>query len=466
MRTDELRGALGDLAGEPPIVDDAYAAVKRRVRRERRRVRVGAFAIAAFLIAATGLGVRIHSTSGRHVTVANPTTPAPESVGVADLTWTRVGAPFNVERVATANGRTFAVGSSWDGAARIGVLNTDGTWTSVDPAAGYAWSGSVNDLVGIPGALVAVGSSGGPQGGAHQDAWRSTDGGRTWRSVRVEVTSRNGQRITIDHVVVSNGVVYAVGTQHEIPDSSCPLIVWRSDDGTDFHLMPTNIDCDTGSDIADGPAGVVVVTSGNATVWTTNGPEWSPHLIAPDAPGVPTSNAHVFAVTGSDNGYVAVGSIGVPPNNLAGAIWWSADGITWSRVATNTPDPRYGQAQFHDVAHSAAGWIAVGWQQHAGTDAFSATSDAVVWTSPDGQHWTALTRDVGAFEQYAWISGVGATTDGFVIFGQANVTDQPVGNDLTHQRIVLWMGSSTPSSPPVGIVEGSPRVPEARSTPR
>ena len=80
-----------------------------------------------------------------------------------------------------------------------------------------------------------------------------------------------------------------------------------------------------------------------------------------------------------------------------------------------------------------------------------------MWTSPDGRHWTADTRDGATFEQDAWISGVGATADGAAIFGQSNINGTETQNDPTRQDLVLWMGSGTPASSPVGIVEGSLR---------
>ena len=175
---------------------------------------------------------------------------------------------------------------------------------------------------------------------------------------------------------------------------------------------------------------------------------------------VPDPNARVMAVAGDDSGYVAVGSTRDVTNSSkdsGGAIWWSTDGHTWTKVATalSPTDPKYIQAEFTGVAHSAAGWIAVGWQQHSGTEPFSALSDAVVWTSPDGRHWTPDTRDGGTFEQNAWVTGVGETADGFAIAGQANTSASPAAGDPTHQDIVFWMGSSAPTNPPVGIVEGT-----------
>ena len=85
-------------------------------------------------------------------------------------------------------------------------------------------------------------------------------------------------------------------------------------------------------------------------------------------------------------------------------------------------------------------------------------TDAIVWTSPDGQHWTPIRRDGDAFEQYARADAVGATSDGFAIFGRADITGNgvPGTGDPIRQEDVLWLGSSSPASTD-GIIEGSLR---------
>ena len=216
--------------------------------------------------------------------------------------------------------------------------------------------------------------------------------------------------------------------------------------------MPGELMCAGPPDLAAGPAGIVVTTSRNATAWRNAGGEWLPHSVSHEA--LP----HVFSVAGSDDGYVAVGSTGNPAHDLTGAIWWSADGKSWSRVATaaSPPDPNYRQAQFTGIVHTPGGWIATGWQLHPGGS--PAVSDAIMWTSPDGQHWTPSARDGATFEQYAWTSGVGTTADGAAIVGRANITGNgvPGTGDPIRQDDVLWFGSSTPAGTD-GIIEGSLR---------
>ena len=366
-------------------------------------------------------------------------------------------APFSVNRVASGNGQTFALGDAADGSAEIGEVDANGVSAGVNPTAGYVQrpaSGTVNDLVGIPGALIAVGRSAGANG-FYPDAWRSTDGGHTWHGAAVE-TPRGGANAMISRVVVSNGVVYAIGTPSPITSlTNCPIAIWKSNDGTDYHLTSAQFACGGQIDATTGPAGVVITTSDNATAYTENGDAWSAHRIAAT---IPDPNARVMAVAADDNGYVAVGSTRDVTNSSkdsGGAIWWSPDGSTWTRVATalSPTNPKYIQAEFTGVAHTDAGWIAVGWQLHPGGD--PASTDAIVWTSADGQHWTPDTHDGGVFEQYARADGVGPTADGFAIFGEGNITGTGAALDPIRQDDVLWLGSPTAPSPATGIIEGT-----------
>ena len=52
------------------------------------------------------------------------------------------------------------------------------------------------------------------------------------------------------------------------------------------------------------------------------------------------------------------------------------------------------------------------------------------------------------------IDGVGATADGFVMFGSHEKGEDIHGNPLGYEN-VLWLGSSTPAADPVGIIEGT-----------
>src|SRR5690349_5218088 len=180
MKTDELRHELDVLAGREPAVDEAWDAVNARVRRRRTRTGVGVLAVSILVIG--GAVVAVHDPSNpAHVTVRNP--PVEPSGNVVDFAWTRVAADFDVARVVTADGKTFAVGAA-NGKPVIAEIEGGRVVTRVDPTADddlAVRAGVVNDLVAVPGALVAVGESANtPSGAEHADAWRSTDRGHSW----------------------------------------------------------------------------------------------------------------------------------------------------------------------------------------------------------------------------------------------------------------------------------------------
>src|SRR5689334_1040695 len=102
MRTDELRRELDTLAGSEPAVDEAWAAVNARVRRGRALTSIGVLTVSLLVIG--GVAVARHNSSNpAQVIVRNP--PVEPVGNVADFTWTRLGAPFQVERVAAVNGQ-------------------------------------------------------------------------------------------------------------------------------------------------------------------------------------------------------------------------------------------------------------------------------------------------------------------------------------------------------------------------
>ena len=381
MRTDELRHELERLAGSEPEIVDALRDVRMRVQRRRLVRRVGAVALAVGLIAGAAIITTRGSSSPDRVVVRNP---APTAGDVADFGWTRVPAPpMRIRRVVTAKGHTYAVGSD-DTGGTIHELLPD-RQTGDSPQLGSGGAATFNDLTVLNGELVAVGRA-----GSTPAAFALRDG--NW--VRVKVVQGPGLSNSIHRVVVADGVPYAVG----IPEGTsgnlgCPVSVWRADNGPDFVPISGQIPCEGPIDAAAGPAGIVVTTMDNATAWRRSGDEWSPSSMSTEQAARRSRSRAPTTAT------FAVGST-TRGNDTSGAIWWSPDALTWERVATETSpaDPGYRQAQFASVAHTAAGWIAVGVHVHAGHDL--RVTDAIVWTSADGRHWSPNTRDNGVFEQF------------------------------------------------------------------
>jgi hypothetical protein len=465
MRTDELRGVLDALAGDAPDPAGAYGRVLQRAGAERRRRRLVIGALVVCVAAVASFAV-IDSRSGTgRVTVVRPT---PAVGSVADLTWTRVAAPLStVTRVVDDGARGLALGST-GAAAAIDEIGATGTARSLyrGTAGGREERRpAVNDLVGMRGALVAVGQDVTfPNGEVGASGWRSVDGGRSWKRLVVDQPTGLADTVpsgvtlpltTINRVVVADGVLYAFGSSWAavslpggVAPSTCNPLVWTSQDGVRFRLAPTRpAGCNGFVDVTNGPAGVRAVASGSsgATVWAEKAGTWAAQ------PTAGLSGAGVAAIGSDGNGYVAVGSLG-----SRGAIWWSADGTAWTNVVSVAAPARAVQeATVSGVAHTGLGWVAAGWQIHAGRG--EPFTDLILWTSQDGRHWTQDRRDAGTFEQFAYALGIGVAHDGVAIIGTANVTGLGTAQDPVRQDSVLWFGSPAHPTAPLGTVEGTMR---------
>jgi hypothetical protein len=471
MRTDELRDKLDVLAGEIPAPDAAYARVLRRARQTRRRAYVVTGVLVVCVAGAASFAVVESRRGSGSVTVVSP---APEVGDVADMTWTRVAAPpITVTRVVNDGTREFAVGST-DAAAAIDEIGATGTARTVyrGPAGGREERRpAVNDLVGVRSVMVAVGQDVAfPNGEVGAAAWRSVDGGRSWKRLAVDQPIGLAETVpsgvtrpltTISRIVVADGTFYAFGSSWAavslpggVAPSTCNPLVWTSEDGIHFRLAATGeTGCSGFVDATDGPAGVLAVASGSsgAAIWAETSGTWTVR------PTSGLSAAGVTAIGSDDNGYVAVGSL-----RSKAAIWWSADGSAWTRVVSlSAPETAVQEATVAGVAHTDLGWVAAWWQIHAGRG--EPFSDLIVWTSKDGQNWTRNGRDAGTFEQYAYAVGIGigigigVEPNGIAIVGTANITGLGTAADPVRQDSVLWFGSPTHPAATLGTVEGTMR---------
>jgi hypothetical protein len=279
-------------------------------------------------------------------------------------TWDRVQQEFlnAFSDVTTGGPGLVAVGSQPDpGSGGPGDeapvwTSTDGTsWIEApaDPIFAGAWLQSV--VEGGPG-LVAVGHN---QDGLH--AWYSADGiawelasvppmpagarsgGDAWSGM--EVAASNGRLVAIGQVEIGTGPnQYRVKT-----------VVWTSGDGISWdEVQGVQIGSNEGEfEITTGPDGFVAM--GTFGVWTsTNGERWQP-ASSPDLRFDEPQNDYeirLLSVASGSGGYVLSGrefQCALPVDEgrfIDGrscrvpqvALWTSADGVTWSRVAL---DPRF-----------------------------------------------------------------------------------------------------------------------------
>ena len=193
MKTDELRHALTDLSGDDPDVDDAFRGVTGRARTQRNHFRIGL--VAACVVAIVGSDRR-----GNAAAIERAPAHRPEP-GAGNGERRRLHLeprPRAVQRQPRRERKRPNVRARR--CRRMDRPRSEKSTRTVSPRASIRLrttssvhaSGTVNDLVGIPGALIAVGRSAGADG-FYPDAWRSTDGGHTWHGAAVRDTTAAAQ---------------------------------------------------------------------------------------------------------------------------------------------------------------------------------------------------------------------------------------------------------------------------------
>jgi hypothetical protein len=223
-------------------------------------------------------------------------------------------------------------------------------------------------------------------------------------------------------------------TEPATPTSSTPLVLGAFElitDGEDFGVEPISTEPDaegivsassSATAAAAGPKGVVAVGSVSgrfnsvAAVWySPDGQAWERIPHDDDVFGAPTAdgNTMLLDVAASGDGFVAVGTSFTGEHT--GAVWVSADGRTWDRVAIGFDAT--------SIAATKDGWLAAG-----GSD-----GNAAVWSSPDGVNWTEI--ESGSFHSEThrlMIFDVASDGNTIVAVGGSDAVDH------REERPVIW----------------------------
>lgn len=173
--------------------------------------------------------------------------------------------------------------------------------------------------------------------------------------------------------------------------------VWHSNDARVWDRVPaapaTALDTALMTRIIALPAGGFLVlgeepATGAAIAWTSpDGATWQRITAASglDAPG----RTSFEAVTATPAG-VFIGGSYRTGNSRKAAVWRSTDTVTWHRLDS----PAFGTSQAQEIATLASfrgGLVAGGAATENGTDA------AAVWTSADGESWARVAHDEATF---------------------------------------------------------------------
>lgn len=244
--------------------------------------------------------------------------------------------------------------------------------------------------------LVAVGAD-----GPRAAAWHSADG-RTWQRSSSAAMSVSGPAEVTTVLTTPTGFV-AAGRAGGL-GAETRATFWSSPDGIDWTQAPDGPDAAAArvEALAGGPGrwvavGIAVngtsITGG--AVWTSmDGSTWR------RAPSHEAAFGPIHGVTHGSDGFLAVGT------NLAGTkavVWRSPDGISWRAAPDADALDNYGlQIEMRDVAAVGDGYVAVG-HLLFGTQFPS----GVIWWSTDGVSWTRA-PDAPMFQQARILAVVGS----------------------------------------------------------
>ena len=293
------------------------------------------------------------------------------------------------------------------------------------------------DVTTGPDALVAVGF-GGPPEAQHAVVWTSADGA-TWQRVAHDpaVFGDDGGAVMLGVAAGPDGFV-AVGA---IGSPEMDAAVWTSPDGTTWTRVPDNDAVLGGGGIQSvsavawtGDRFVAVgLEDDDAAVWiSTDGTGWERVADPGGMFGGGIGSTAMRAVTTGGPGLVAVGS-GWAVDRPAVVVWTSPDGVAWTRVEHDEAVfGGLGPPLVMSVAAGRGGVIAVGFDGEP-----DGVGDVALWTSPDGLTWTRVDSDTlrATSGQYAYDL---AFYDGKVFVVGTDVTIIGVG--VTDGRAAVWVG--------------------------
>ena len=221
----------------------------------------------------------------------------------------------------------------------------DVRWERIDPPSmgGQLTQSPVRIIRGGPGFIVLGRDAMGGEGREDTVAaiWTSNDG-RDWAKHRLTEGVPPGDVAEIRLIAAgAPGIVVAGGVCCTVEDPA----MWWSADGASWEriTLPPDMQDVAFYDVEAGPGGFVVAgvsLVGNpndpdevAELWTSpDGRSWSE--VDPEAAGL--GPGHVSDVTWTGDAWVAVGK---QPGGETwdGAVWRSADGVAWDRIAVDDP---------------------------------------------------------------------------------------------------------------------------------
>ncbi|HEX2755514.1 MAG TPA: hypothetical protein VHM48_08625, partial [Candidatus Limnocylindrales bacterium] len=340
--------------------------------------------------------------------------------------------------IATLSAADWLVGGSSLGSRAWITSDAGGSWTAI------AAAGIDSPIASLRFVDATTGWAIDRDGALHATA----DAGRTWRTLDPRPTALAEPSPSVPPVTGSGPFTWTpVSSEGELATYDVVQAIHRrnggsigiafgqeartvhSDDGMTWILDPadpglvaaatdhTNIVLG----IADGPAGLVVVgaaangdsSAGDVRAWrSTDGLKWqAASQIGGDL------NAEMRAVIGGKQGYVAVGSDGFPgasaleSGSRGAAVWTSADGSSWARVADQ---PAFLGSTMTGITATSTGYVA--WGGNLPMVEVRATQPPI-WTSSDGRTWLRANGSIFARDVFFPLGGIVIEPERWIALG-------------------------------------------------
>jgi hypothetical protein len=209
-----------------------------------------------------------------------------------------------------------------------------------------------------------------------------------------------------------------------------------------------------------GPAGMIGIgggSNGDFAVWrSTDGLSWEAAPLQPAFEPRDGAFQELESVVATDTGWLAVGSefyMCTPACPLRGLVLTSADGLQWNRLPEQ-PALRF--AAMHAVTRTQAGFVAVG-SVMVDPEHGEQGRRGAGWTSPDGVTWSGMDATAFAVPD-GWVAGGGpadvslraiASGDRTVVLGDARPVDDPA-DGYVPPIAIAWVLGGPPSVTRIG----------------
>jgi serine/threonine protein kinase len=283
---------------------------------------------------------------------------------------------------------------------------TGTTWRPTGPLGDAASGPDFTPTVGPAGAVVAVGNTNRTSTGQQAVFIKADTAGDLQPVSLAAIDGGLIPEVAVKSTVVAGSVQIVVGSADGYP------AVWRRVAGGPWALVSSlslaaeDPDLSGLSAVTRGPSGWLAVGTGFALT-SADGTTWRP------AGAITHDLADLSAVRAASGprGYVITGTAAAPGGGSLREAWWSRDLTSWTRA--RDLNQASGSNQVLAVAAGPSGFFSAG----------SHDNQPAVWTTPDGQAWTAVSLPMPAGASAGVIQQVAVRGRHVVALGRQTTAD-------------------------------------------